>query len=96
LYYFLQTSKVVQAIRSTATGTMVRHTAPSRILANIVQLPSRYRQQLVVERLDSLRSEVRKLEIAQRRKLAALAELKQSLLARAFSGELTATDALAA
>ncbi len=36
-------------------------------------------------------AETRRLETIYQRKLAALAELKQSILEKAFSGELTAT-----
>jgi len=41
-----------------------------------------------VEKLDSLSEETKRLEAIYQRKLDALAELKQSLLQRAFAGEL--------
>tara|TARA_A100001391_G_scaffold67203_2_gene42954 strand:- start:27393 stop:28643 length:1251 start_codon:yes stop_codon:yes gene_type:complete len=46
-----------------------------------------------VERLQEIRLAVRQLESIYQQKLAALAELKQSLLQKAFSGELTADAA---
>jgi type I restriction enzyme, S subunit len=49
-----------------------------------------------VHRLDTMAEQSELLRHQYDRKLTALAELKQSLLARAFSGELTARDALAA
>jgi len=53
-------------------------------------------QKDVVAKLNDMRSSVVELRKVYERKLAALAELKQSLLARAFAGELTSSDALAA
>ena len=45
-------------------------------------------QQAVVARLDALSAETQRLESIYQQKIAALDELKQSLLHRAFSGEL--------
>ncbi len=50
-------------------------------------------QKLLADRLAEISFEVQKLSGIYERKLSALAELKQSLLARAFSGELIATTA---
>lgn len=46
------------------------------------------KQILIVEKLDSLSEETKRLEAIYQRKLDALAELKQSLLQRAFTGQL--------
>lgn len=50
-------------------------------------------QRTIVQRLESLRSGARQLEKLHDRKLEALQELKQSLLRKAFSGELAADRA---
>ena len=50
--------------------------------------PTLDEQELIVAKLDALREETQRLESLYRRKLAALAELKQSLLHQAFSGML--------
>lgn len=42
----------------------------------------------IVQKLDALATETRRLEAIYQRKLAALAGLKQSLLQRAFAGQL--------
>jgi len=52
--------------------------------------PTRAEQAEVAERLNELHAATRRLEQLYRQKLTALAELKQSLLHKAFSGELTA------
>ncbi len=54
------------------------------------------KQQEIAASLDELSSTVSSLEVIYQQKLTALAELKQSLLQKAFSGELTASEAEAA
>jgi type I restriction enzyme S subunit len=53
-----------------------------------VLLPPLNRQREIVHCLDSLREETQRLESVYQRKLAALDELKKSLLHQAFSGQL--------
>jgi type I restriction enzyme S subunit len=50
--------------------------------------PSLNQQQRIVSKLDALRAETQRLEAIYRQKLAALDELKKSLLHQAFSGQL--------
>jgi type I restriction enzyme, S subunit len=52
--------------------------------------PSIDQQRIIVEHLNQLASETQRLEAIYRQKLAALTELKQSILQKAFTGELTA------
>ncbi|MEA5529941.1 restriction endonuclease subunit S [Dolichospermum sp. UHCC 0684] len=49
-----------------------------------------YAQQEIVTKLDELSAETQRLENIYRQKIAALKELKQSILQKAFTGELTA------
>lgn len=51
-------------------------------------LPPIERQKAAVEAIDALAVETQRLEFIYRQKLAALGELKKSLLHRAFSGAL--------
>ncbi len=89
VYYFMRTERYLQKIRDSATGTMVKHTAPKRILANIISLPPRFdEQQVIVSRLDALSAETQRLAAIYSRKVAALDELKKSLLHEAFCGRL--------
>lgn len=53
-----------------------------------ISVPPFNEQKAIVQKLDALSAETRRLEAVYQRKLAALAELKQSLLQRAFAGEL--------
>ena len=89
LYYFMMSKRYLKSIRMSATGTMVKHTAPKRILSNEVSFPiDGAEQRAIVERLDSLRDKTRRLEPIYQRKLDAMDALKQSLLHHAFSGQL--------
>lgn len=55
-------------------------------------LPSIKEQQRLIDSLDNVALESQRLEMIYKQKLTALARLKQSLLQKAFSGELTADN----
>jgi len=89
VYYFMMSEVFLKNIKISATGTMVKHTAPSRILSNMISFPVERKEQMqLVAKLDALRGETQRLESLYQRKLAALDELKKSLLHQAFSGAL--------
>jgi type I restriction enzyme S subunit len=89
VYYFMMSEGFLKNIKMSATGTMVKHTAPSRILSNVISFPVERKEQMqLVAKLDTLREETQCLESLYQRKLAALDELKKSLLHQAFSGML--------
>jgi type I restriction enzyme S subunit len=85
------TTRFRDAVQATASGVKVRHTSPTKLEAISVQVPpNKIDQEIVADRLNNLLAESRRLERIARQKLTALADLKQSLLRKAFSGELTA------
>ena len=89
LYYFMMTEGFLKNIKMSATGTMVKHTAPKRIMSNVIPFPeNRKEQRAIVSKLDDLREETQRLASIYERKLAALEALKKSLLHQAFTGEL--------
>jgi type I restriction enzyme S subunit len=89
LYYFMMSERFLKNIKRSATGTMVKHTAPKRILSNVIPFPRDQNDQLaIVARFDALRAQTQRLEAIYRRKLAALDALKKSLLDQAFTGLL--------
>ncbi|PKM34759.1 MAG: hypothetical protein CVV06_19900 [Gammaproteobacteria bacterium HGW-Gammaproteobacteria-10] len=55
----------------------------------IIYIPSLNQQASILSRLDDLSMEIFRLESIYQQKLNSLKELKQSLLQKAFSGELT-------
>lgn len=90
LYYLLMSPQVFRQASEGATGT-AQKTVSLRVLRGF-QVPrfSLARQTADVAYLDVLSTETQRLESIYGQKLTALAELKQSLLQKAFSGELTA------
>ncbi len=97
LYYFFLSDLSLRHIRATSTGTMVRHTAPKRILSNDVPYPvDLSKQQEIAGHLSWLKKQSNLLEAIYEAKLESLDELKKSLLQKAFSGELTKSKGIAA
>ena len=89
LYYFFMSEGFLCNVRETATGTMVKHTAPKRILSNVLPYPKDSEaQKQVVEKLDALAEKVRILKVIYEQKIEGLGQLKQSILKKAFAGEL--------
>jgi type I restriction enzyme S subunit len=89
LYYFMMTEDFLKNIKGSATGTMVKHTAPKRILSNVIPFPENRREQrAVISKLDDLREEAQHLESIYQQKLVALEALKKSLLHQALAGQL--------
>lgn len=70
------------------TGTTMMHVSKGSMESRAVPVPPLDLQSEIVSRLDSLREETQHLTHLYERKLAALEELKKSLLQQAFNGEL--------
>jgi type I restriction enzyme S subunit len=90
VYYQLRNPILREIITGRATGA---NPTMKKINKNSVQtlpisLPPLPEQRAIVKKLDALSAETRRLESGYRRQLTALTELKQSLLAAAFSGNL--------
>jgi type I restriction enzyme S subunit len=70
------------------TGTTVRHLPIEKAKELVLRMPGFVEQNTVVEKIREIESETQRLESLYQRKLAALDELKKSLLHQAFSGAL--------
>jgi type I restriction enzyme S subunit len=88
-FHVFNTQQVRREIHDSASGVKVRHTSPTKIGDVIVSFPLSLREQdgLVAE-FASVSAETQHLSRLYERKLAALEELKKSLLRQAFNGEL--------
>ncbi len=95
LKYYLRSAMVVTKMRNEAKGTTQKFVGLGYLRGFPICVPGRDVQRLVVAELDALLERTNRLEASFHQKLTALAELKQSFLQKAFSGELTA-DAKAA
>ncbi len=88
-FHVFNTQAVRKSIQDSASGVKVRHTSPTKMGQIVVAFPtSTIEQKRIVAKLKSLTEETQRLESLYQRKLAALDELKQSLLQQAFSGKL--------
>lgn len=76
------------------TGIGVPHISGQQISDFIFYRPSLKEQQTIVQKLDTLSVETKKLEAIYTQKLNDLDELKKSVLQKAFSGELKTATAL--
>jgi type I restriction enzyme S subunit len=89
LKYLLLSGPVQQRIHEKGTGATVKGIKASLLRTIKIAFPQSIEEQRRhVETFDSLWDETQRLESLYRQKLAALDELKQSLLHRAFNGEL--------
>ncbi len=92
IYWHFRTHKLRELITSSAQGA---NPTMKKINKSIVQnlpvfFPDLSTQKAIVKKIDELSFETQRLETIYRQKIAALKELKQSILQKAFTGELTA------
>jgi type I restriction enzyme S subunit len=88
-FHVFNLRRVRAEIHASASGVKVRHTSPAKIGAVRVRFPpTTGEQSAVAAALVDLAEDCHRLEASYTRKLAALDELKQSLLHQAFSGQL--------
>ena len=87
LYYFLKNS--VDLLNSLGSGTTFKELSGSKLGEVQISFPTIKEQQSIVEKLDELSAETKKLESIYNQKLQNLEELKKSILQKAFKGELT-------
>jgi type I restriction enzyme S subunit len=90
VYYYLRSPEAREYFTSRAHGasSTMKKIGKAVVQGIPVPLPELTVQRSIVETLDALGEETRRLQSIYRRKLAALDELKKSLLHQAFSGEL--------
>ncbi len=87
LFYYLIT-KVTENL-SISAGSAQPNLSTAQIKDFIIPLPQIEEQERIVRRFVEMRDQCEQLKSNMEAKLAALAELKQSLLQKAFAGELT-------
>ena len=90
-FHQFNTKRFRAAVQVSASGVKVRHTSPTKLGEISVYFPStKGKQKFIADELNELLIHTQHLETIYQQKLTALTELKQSLLHKAFSGELTA------
>jgi type I restriction enzyme S subunit len=88
LRYYLSSQGVVAKMQAEAKGTTQKFVGLGYLRTFPIAVPPLEQQLAIVRELDDLLAETDRLEGIYSRKLAALDELKQSLLNQAFSGQL--------
>lgn len=88
LRYFLSSPTVKLYYKNKGAGGLQINISKGDILSAQIPIRSHENQDRVVELLDSMAEECQRLESIYQRKLAALDDLKKSLLHQAFSGQL--------
>ncbi|MDY0186197.1 MAG: restriction endonuclease subunit S [Desulfuromonadaceae bacterium] len=90
VFFFTKTASFTeQALQNTRVAAQPK-LALSRLATIKLSIPSVTEQQRVIASCDAFGAESQRLEAIYQQKLEALAELKQSILQKAFAGELTA------
>lgn len=87
--YLMRTPAVVAALTSIATGATMLNLSNRAIAGMTIELPKHDEQLALLEAIRSLEGKVKLLRSEVEAKLNDLANLRQSLLQKAFSGQLT-------
>jgi len=93
LKYYLQSPFVIKKMKVEAKGTTQRFVGLGYLREFLIPMPNQDVERRTVRELKEFESQARNLREVYVQKLESLAELKQSLLQKAFSGELTADRA---
>ncbi|SFF88377.1 type I restriction enzyme, S subunit [Halobacillus alkaliphilus] len=88
LLYAFQSNDIQHQIQSLASGSTVQHMRVPDSKKLQINLPPLKKQQSIVEKLEALSVETKKLEDIYQKKLTNLDELRKSILQKAFNGEL--------
>lgn len=88
LCHFLKSKGTRQEMIDGGNGANIKSLNQGTLSRIVVPFPSLDKQAEIVRRLENIQSETQRLESLYQQKLAALDELKKSLLHRAFSGQL--------
>lgn len=88
LFHWLISSETMRKINATWTGATLPRANMNAVLNFDFNLPPLCEQQTIVQKLDALSLETKKLETIYRTKITDLEELKKSILHKAFNGEL--------
>ncbi|MCF8255494.1 MAG: restriction endonuclease subunit S [Bacteroidia bacterium] len=88
LFQWLISNETMKKINATWTGATLPRANMNTVLEFKINLPSLNEQQNIVQKLNALKAETKKLEAIYQQKINDLEELKKSILEKAFKGEL--------
>ena len=93
LAHLLRSVPYRSKLEALSSGATMQNLSNQSLSDLVIAMPSLDEQNGITRKLDDLKTETQRLEIIYRQKIAALNELKQSILQKAFTGELTADTA---
>ena len=85
---FLKITKTRKILVDGGNGVGIKSLNQGSLAALLMPIPSVKQQQTIVQKIDALSSETKKLEAIYQQKINDLEELKKSVLQKAFAGEL--------
>lgn len=88
VFHFLKSKKGESQILKRVKGATTKTITKDNVRNIVITYPSIEKQKKIVNKLDALSSECKKIEAIYSQKLADLEELKKSVLQKAFSGQL--------
>jgi type I restriction enzyme S subunit len=88
LFHFLLSRTFLDKLYKTANGTRQANLSTETMKGLPITIPNMKLQQVIVQKLDALSAETKKLEAIYQQKITDLEELKKSVLQKAFAGEL--------
>ncbi|MCL1471787.1 restriction endonuclease subunit S [Argonema antarcticum] len=90
IVHYLKSRELRKQLTESGGGISISSFNQQGLSLIILSFPSLVEQKAIVANIDELVAETQRLETIYRQKIAALNELKQSILQKAFTGELTA------
>jgi type I restriction enzyme, S subunit len=93
LAHLIRSAKYKNKLEALSTGATMLNLSNQSLSELVIAMPSLDEQNQITDKLDDLKIETQRLEAIYQEKLVALTELKQSILQKAFTGELTADSA---
>ena len=96
IVHFLKSRELRKQLTESGGGISISSLNQQGLSLIIMSFPPFIEQKAIVAKIDELAVETQRLETIYRQKIAALKELKQSILQKAFTGELTADTPKAA
>jgi len=94
LLYYLKSPLAMKYVLYMSNGGAQEFVGLTALRSFPIPFPPLKTQQIIVQKLDALNAETKKLEAIYQQKLNDLEELKKSVLQKAFSGELKTTPAV--
>ena len=96
IVHYLKSRELRKQLVESGGGISISSLNQQGLSLIIISFPTFLEQKAIVANIDEIASETQRLENIYRQKIAALNELKQSILQKAFTGELTADTPKAA